>query len=659
MFDLYKRRLCREQRRLSERLAWGKPVVAGPHVEGCLRSKASKRGQPLTETGEGRSRKDRLLRRHGNDWLSSKTKNDPYALGLSDNEEKFEDDDFQKTSSFKTGTEMKSLQVENGACNLIIEGSSRRSARLCTMKLAHANNFHSEDSDPDHDAEWNPGQKKIKGTNYPVKKRGPKKGKRKDEKPLDSNNGIQRGQIENFEIFKTDKRADGEETIDFSEQTLNFEGSMFSSKNKKTSLQTSSDIVEGEQNVNMNSSSPKRKYKFNSDSDDDSNPQESSPLHAKSPFGDHTILEDHQGMSGKIIVLSDSDQSNDTAKAELNFAASKEKPTSFTREKQNVDGCIVSKPIKLSDVTKKSHKLRGESPEPMSSGENQQTPSPTEDTFDTEGTGFHSKTIKLNALPKESLVSEEQTIAPDAEDVSLPDVPSEEPRWSQSSNSLLDRDGQLFSTQIHRQKKNSLDVNTPDEKRGKPALIQTVPGVERDTPKSGAKNKDTISVSELVTRRHQVRKRKALRGMDSSSKRQAHAASVEEIAQQEVLDEEAAGYEEEVDLVIAATTARTSRRLNTRLPTSRGNLADTPSTQVPATQDNQSGTNSDPSEDVEDVPRGEPQGARVEDQRQDDPHHGPGGVRREASLLEELTHELDEEAMVSATTGLVLLCVAW
>ena len=650
MFDLYRRRVCREQKRLSKSLSWGDPVATGSHVEGCLRSKSGKKARILIETGEGNSRKDRILRRHENDWLNLKTKEDPYVLEISDNDDNDDgDEDFQSANhgcltvaQTKAGT-----QDEYGACNFIMEGSSRRSARLCTLKLAQSRASESGESDQNQGDEWIPEQKKPKRKNCHLKRKGLKWGQRKGDKLEGSSDDVKKKQTQNFNdnLMKIGTETDEDVANEQSKETFNFESGICFER-KKTPLKSVLDIAKSKLEVDDSLLTSKRKYIFDSESDDDANQQQLDPF-SKSvdPYNSHKGIEVKGKLSEKIIVLSDSDQSNDTVKAEQNLVVSS-------------DSLIISKQRKKTPCHVGSEKnvagyginetLKSKAKVSIISDKDQQSPQGKEDIGEKTVSACQSKRLKMNVFSRGSPHQDEQLEASFARKELFQDRGSDEPSSSQSSNSLLDKDGQIFSTQILRYRKN-LEMSYEHTEKLKFKTGKT------DMFHSNDSIDSTSTLCQLKAEKEQDRKRKALEIHDPYSKRQAHESDVFEKTR-------AVSDVSEGEISKLSTLRNKARCEKTNVSSSTKNKTrrDSPSLQLLASEDEQSNEAADviaqPNKVAgSEVRRQEFIKGTIEDQQlQKQARNDASEGERQASLLEELTNEVDEKALVSTNNHNVL-----
>ncbi|RUS82895.1 hypothetical protein EGW08_009360, partial [Elysia chlorotica] len=633
MFDLYRRRVCREQKRLTKSLSWGDPVAVGPHFEGCLRSKVVKKAQPLLETGELCSRKNRLLRSHRNNILNSRSTEDPYVLNSFDKDEKDNsDEDFQSSSHAAVYLRKNIWDDEHGACNLTIEGSSRRSARLCSKKIAQSRASESEESDVNETEEWVPEQKKSNRKNLHLKKNGPKREQQKSDK-VEGSNGVKKKQAE--KVFTNFTNVDEDVAVNQSKETASFKGSI-SIGQKSTPLKIHLDGVKLKSKADVNDSPQplKKKYLFESESDDDVSQQQSDLCSkAVEPNSCH----DAKKVS-EFIVLSDSDQSNDAVKAEQNLAKSSNSfvisrkmekvPNNTGPEKSSVEKGMEEKPRPI----RTKFQMRSDKDQGDSLCKKDGTDKPLKESF--------SKKSKGNKVSREIPPHDEQLEFSVGKKGLIKDCGSDEISWSQSSsNSLLDTNGQIFSTQISRHKKElhfSLDVT--------------------EIPRFKNRNADTLhstdSNSSLKADQKQDRKRKAPEVQDPSSKRQA-SKFIEETG-----TDSGDGWKE-VNMLSSEEKSSTSNIKKNKLRcekitiTSARNKSqrDTSNLQQLATEDE----HSNESEDVAiqpvdalgfEITRQESTQAPGEDQqlleqaKGADAHEG-----RQASLLEELTNKVDEKAL--------------
>ncbi|GFS15905.1 hypothetical protein ElyMa_006781800 [Elysia marginata] len=591
MFDLYRRRVSREQRRLHQSLKWGSPVEVGLHMEDCLRLKGVKKTLASTEeTGEGWSRKSRILRRHGNGLVNSKSKEDPYVLNISDKEDKNEsDNDFQTTSlalNYQTLVQTEAVhENESKAFNLTMEGSSRRSARLCTIKLAQSRGSESEENDQGED-EWNPGQRKPKRKSNLLKRKGTKRGQKKGENLKEKISAENKETQKN--LSKTDTETGKDKAEEWNKETLNLERSV-STKDTKISSKIQLAIVKHKPDVDHSSPPYTKKYKFISDSEDETIQQNSNSPQQTSPCSDHTAVEYQRNMSEKLIVLSDSDQSNDTEKTEHKDPASSSHSLKILKHNEKVMSHTNGEQVSV-DVVDKTLK----------------------------------STVTLDKQQREAKSNVQ--------------MHTDEPSWSQGSNSLLDQNGLLFSTQINRHKKNKdkSDQSTED------LVLQTVEKGEIVHPPPDC---NTKSMKEFD------RKRKAPEVEDLSSKRKAlTAVTLEKKTDSQVQDRKALGthVEDETNPFISLRSKQRGLKPNLNLTTN------SKSVYFSVAEDEQPELVTDLTKPACSRPttsyaetKEEPVEARGEDpQQQVQPGTSDAAEeQRQATLFEELINEQDEKAL--------------
>lgn len=239
----------------------------------------------------------------------------------------------------------------------------------------------------------------------------------------------------------------------------------------------------------------KKKYKFNSDSEDEVNQQK------VYPDFDFSADRDEQHLPQKVIVVSDSEQSNDVERIE--------KANSVSRHSSKQAGVLAKNILTPAAQPIKPQKrvdqdvLVCSKPDPQGlplSGVSVKRPSTKFQSKVSRATALSTKNKNATAFDSRKEVVQDQT---------------DGPSWSQGSNSLLDEDGLLYSTQPLRQKRNV-------EKHGKSTETLALVPEEMETLESKKiRDFNSLSTTELKGSKDFDRKRKAPITRNPISKRQA------------------------------------------------------------------------------------------------------------------------------------------
>ncbi|GFO36170.1 late embryogenesis abundant protein ecp63 [Plakobranchus ocellatus] len=595
MFDLYMRRVHREQRRLAQMVAWGVPVEMGPHMDGCLRSKrkcrkAQEPSGPL---------KNRIF--------SKLSKNDPSDF-CNNEDGRDDDDDFQNASHrFRTAE-----RDESEPCNLNAPRTSRRSARLCTtrlMALEQAEQTPSSDSKESDQDEWNLDQGKRRRKRQGARQRGMKKGPRKSESGhAESHNDLR--DLKHNSTNKPGRKLTKQLAQEVNKHVLNDDDDVSVQNqcyDKKTML-----------HENDEGNPLRTKFQFSSESDQDLNDQKTGISKMRTNPNNRTMGSRNDScietkLSRKNLCdetklsrndpcgetkLSRNDPYDETKLSRndpcVETKLSRNDPYDETKlSRDNLcdetklirnDPCVAKKLSRNNeektqsssdldselhrdglgqtdeDMLDLSHSLRKSLPQTEGLQRIVRNSNVVTTTADIENVGpvrsieEKEECVKntVEVLDEKSSDAEEECSSSENPDVtvvenlneasdsdvmkSLPSKPSalpevsdqssrdsstELPPWSQSSNSLLDKNGQIFSTQLNRSVRSS---------HGRARLMLEGSKIHpaNETRSYEAVEKDEVAnfAFDLTTKQEAQRKRKhAERGLDSDSKRQAQSSN--------------------------------------------------------------------------------------------------------------------------------------